>query len=377
MEFDIAVVGLGAMGSATARCLARAGARVVGFDRLRPPHSLGSTHGHTRIIREAYYEHPLYVPLVRRAYELWADLEVESGERLLQITGGLMAGPVSGPLVRGALESARAHGIGHDMLDARGIANRFPTFAPRPDWVGLFEHRAGMLFPERCVSAMLNDATSAGASLRFDERVRSWRADGRSVRIETERSSYTVGCIVVSAGPWLPELEESVGRRLPLEIERQLSHWFSPRDPDDARWAPGATPIALWEVTDDGEVFATFPALGPGVKCGMHHSGSATTPDTVDREVSYPEDEAARVMLDKVMPGAGGPLVESRVCLYTNTPDRHFLIDWVNPGRVLVVSPCSGHGFKFAPAIGELAAALALGERPWIDIAPFSLSRFA
>ena len=377
MEFDIAVVGLGAMGSATARQLALAGAKVVGFDRLRPPHTMGSTHGHSRIIREAYYEHPLYVPLVRRAYDLWDELEVESGDQLLQITGGLMAGPASGPLVRGALDSARSHGIAHDMLDAKGIASRFPTFAPRRDWVGLFEHRAGMLFPERCVDAMLRGATGAGATLRFDERVRSWRANGRSVLIETDRASYTVGCVVVSAGPWLPELEESVGRRLPLEIERQLSHWFSPRDPDDPRWAPGATPIALWEVTDGGEVFATFPAHGPGVKCGMHHSGMPTTPGTVDREVSYAENEAACRLLDEVMPGAGGPLVESRVCLYTNTPDRHFVIDWVNPGRVLVVSPCSGHGFKFASAIGELAAALALGERPWIDIAPFSLSRFA
>jgi sarcosine oxidase len=376
MDFDIAVVGLGAMGSATVRALARAGARVVGFDRLHPPHTMGSTHGHSRIIREAYYEHPLYVPLVRRAYDLWAELERESGERLLEITGGLMAGPESGPLVRGASESARTHGIPHEMLDAAGIASRFPTFAPERHWVGLLEHRAGMLFPERCVDAALRGARAAGAALHFDERVVGWRSNGRSTRVETSRGSYTVGRVVVSAGPWLPEFHASLGRTLPLQIERQLSHWFTPLRPDDPRWRSGRTPIALWEVTSDGEVFATFPAHGPGVKCGMHHAGSFTTPDTVRRAVTPDEDEAARALLDRIMPGAGGACAESRVCLYTNTPDRHFIIDWATPGRVLLVSPCSGHGFKFASAIGELAASLALEERAWIDLSPFSLSRF-
>ena len=376
MDFDIAVVGLGAMGSATVRALAQAGARVAGFDRYRPPHTLGSTHGHSRIIREAYYEHPLYVPLVRRAYELWGELERESGDDLLQRTGGLMVGPASGSLIRGAETSARAHGIAHDMLDPAGIVHRFPAFACTPQWVGLLEHRAGMLFPERCVDAMLRGAAAAGAELKFDERVLGWREDGRGVRIQTATGSYTAGCIVVSAGPWLPELGDSVGRRLPLLIERQLSHWFQPRSPAHPKWTPGNTPIALWQVNDDDEIFATFPLHGPGVKCGMHHAGSYTSPDSVDRTVSATEDRKAALLLGIVMPGAAASHVESRVCLYTNTPDRHFLIDWLAPGRVLLVSPCSGHGFKFAAAIGEVAAQLALEGKAWIDLAPFSLSRF-
>ena len=376
MDFDIAVVGLGAMGSATARALAKAGARVVGFDSLRPPHMLGSTHGHSRIIREAYYEHPLYVPLVRRAYDLWSELEEESGEPLLQVTGGLMVGRASGSLVRGAEESARTHGIAHDMLDPAGIADRFPAFAAAPEWVGLFEHRAGMLFPERCVDAMLRGAESLGATLKFDERVTGWRNDGRAARVETSRGSYTAGCVIACAGPWLPALEESVGRRLPLLVERQLSHWFLPREPANPKWRPASTPIGLWQATEDDEIFATFPLHGPGVKCGMHHAGSYTTPGLVDRIVSASEDRTAGLLLDTVMPGAAASHVESRVCLYTNTPDRHFLIDWAAPGRVLIVSPCSGHGFKFAIAIGEIAAQLALEGRAWIDIAPFSLSRF-
>lgn len=377
MDFDIAVVGLGAMGSATVRALAKAGARVAGFDRLHPPHTLGSTHGHSRIIREAYYEHPLYVPLVRRAYELWEELERESGEQLLQVTGGLMVGPASGSLIRGAEDSARAHGIAHDMLDPAGIVHRFPAFASTPQWVGLFEHRAGMLFPERCVEAMLRGGAAAGAALKFGERVLGWREDGRAVRIQTTHGNYTAGCVVVSAGPWLPELEQSVGRPLPLVIERQLSHWFLPKSPEHPKWKPGSTPIALWQANGDDEIFATFPLHGPGVKCGMHHAGSHTSPDSVDRAVSAREDQKAALLLGIVMPGAAASHVESRVCLYTNTPDRHFLIDWATPGRVLLVSPCSGHGFKFATAVGEVAAQLALEGRAWIDLAPFSLSRFA
>lgn len=377
MDFDIAVVGLGAMGSAAARALAREGARVVAFDQFTPPHTLGSSHGHSRIIREAYYEHPLYVPLVRRAYALWEELEKESGEPLLRITGGLMAGPAHGPLVRGAGESARAHGIPHEMLDARGIATRFPAFRPRPDWVGLLEHRAGMLSPERCIVTMQGSAAAAGAELRQGERVVSWREHGAKVRVAATSGTYDVGRVIVAAGPWLPGLEASVGRRLPLEIERQLSHWFEPSVPRE-RFAPSSTPIALWETTDAGEIFATFPDDGHGIKCGMHHAGSFTSPDTVDRAVSAAEDESARRLLEQVMPGAGGRRIESRVCLYTNTPDRHFLVDWSDAGRrVLLVSPCSGHGFKFAIAIGELVAQLALEDRSWIDLSPFSLARFA
>lgn len=377
MDFDIAVVGLGAMGSSVTRSLARAGSRVVGFDAYSPPHTLGSTHGHSRIIREAYYEHPLYVPLVQRAYRLWEELEKEAGETLLTVTGGLMAGPARGPLVRGASESATTHGIPHDLLDAQQIRARFPAFSPRADWIGLFEHRAGILRPEAAVRAMLQGAGSAGAALHYGEAVQTWRPNGRTIRVETTLGTYEVGRIVVAAGPWLPGLERLVGQPLPLGIERQLSHWFQPVVPDDPRHLPSATPIALWETTDDGEIFATFPNDGHGVKCGMHHAGSFTTPEMVDRSVTAAEDEAARRLLEQVMPGAGGRRVESRVCLYTNTPDRHFLIDWTSDRRVLLVSACSGHGFKFAPAIGELAAQLVLENRSWIDVAPFSLSRFA
>ena len=372
-DFDIGVIGLGAMGSASTAALARNGARVVAFDQLDPPHTMGSTHGHTRIIREAYYEHPLYVPLVRRAYELWADLEREAGETLLVQTGGVMAGPEQGALFAGALESARTHSIDHEILSSRELRERYPAFAPHPGWVALVERRAGFLKPERCVSAMLARAKRDGAELRTGERVTGWSRDGAAMRIRTDKSTVTVERVVVAAGAWLPSLLDSLGARIPLEIERQLSHWFKPRD-DRGHFAPSDCPIALWDMPG-GDVFATFPNDGHGIKCGMHHAGAATTPDAVNRTVSAAENEAARALLEQVMPGAGGEVIESRVCLYTNTPDHHFVIDWADD-RVLVVSPCSGHGFKFAISIGEIVGQLAMGQRSWLDLSPFSLKRF-
>ena len=362
------------MGSAAAAALARRNARVIAFDRLDPPHTLGSSHGRTRIIREAYYEHPLYVPLVRRAYELWEQLEKEVGTELLRVTGGLMVGPERGPLFSGALASARTHGIQHEILDAAAIHSRFPAYTASQDSLGLLESRAGMLFPERCIAAHLERAREGGVELHSNEEVHSWTTSATGVTLRTTSGSYQVDRLIVAAGPWLPELA-SLGPGLPLEIERQLSHWFRPAAPDPSIYEAMQTPIALWEL-QDGELFATLPNLGDGVKCGTHHSGSSTSPAQVDRKVSDAENEIARNALNSVMPGAGGDLLESRVCLYTNTPDSHFIIDWAED-RVLLLSPCSGHGFKFASAIGEIAAQMTLDGKAWIDLEPFALGRFA
>lgn len=373
--FDVAILGLGAMGSAVSWQLARRGARVIAFDRLQPPHTMGSSHGRTRIIREAYYEHPLYVPLVRRAYELWNDVERSSGARLFIQTGGLMVGRESGSLVRGALQSALAHNIEHEMLDAAQLARRFPAYHAPRDTVGLLEKRAGMLFPEQCIEAQLGLARSDGAALHLDECVDHWSTSAAGVAIWTTRGEYRADRMIVSAGPWLPRLLAKAGAQLPLEVERQLSHWFEPEVADDPKYHAERCPVALWEMPD-GDVFATLPHDGDGVKCGMHHAGAATSPEDVNRVVSQGENAVARELLETVMPGAGGRLLDARVCLYTNTPDRHFIIDWLEGGRVLLLSACSGHGFKFASAIGEIAAQLAMDGKTWLDLRPFALSRF-
>lgn len=373
-QFDIAVIGLGVMGSAAAHALANRGARVVAFDQLSPPHTMGSSHGHTRIIREAYYEHPLYVPLVRRAFELWSELQRDAKQDLFAQTGGLMVGPERGPLFSGALASARAHDVAHDVLDPSALTSRFPAYHPRSDWLGLLEHRAGLLFPERCISALQAGARKLGAALHPDEVVTSWR-EGKRLSIATTKGSYEADRLIVAAGPWLPGLSVALGVKMPLEVERQLSHWFEPEEPGAQQYDAARCPVALWEMPD-GDVFATIPNEGHGVKCGMHHAGAATTPERVNRYVSQGENAVARELLETVMPGAGGRLLDARVCLYTNTPDRHFIIDWATPDRVLILSPCSGHGFKFASAIGEIAAQLVMDGKSWLDLSPFSLARF-
>lgn len=370
-EYDVAVIGLGAMGSATSYHLSKRGASVIGFDRFAPPHTLGSTHGRTRIIREAYFEHPLYVPLVRRAYENWAALEHDAGEQLFHRTGGLMIGPSSGELVSGALRSAIEHGITHEMLDAAALRRRLPAFNPDPDMVGLLEERAGLLLPEGCIEACLRLARSRGAELRLEEPALGWRVEDGSVVIETHLGAYRASRAIISAGAWLPELVPDV--ELPLRVERQMFHWFQPASDAESLRAERC-PIALWEF-EPGRLFATFPDLGDGVKIGIHHEGEEATPDEVRRTISAAEDEGVRALLARYMPAAAGELRESRVCLYTNTPDDHFLID-THPAHpeVVIASPCSGHGFKFASVIGEVLADLATGASPAFDLTPFRLA---
>jgi sarcosine oxidase len=373
--YDVAVVGLGAAGSAATYELARRGLRVVAFDRWSPPHAHGSTHGRTRIIREAYYEHPLYVPFVRRAYELWARLEEESGERLFRQSGGLMIGPASGSLVAGARRSAEEHDIPHELLDPAQVRARFPTFAPPAGTVALLEPRAGLLFPEACVAAFLARARQLGAALELDTPVTAWSTVEGGVRLTTGRATFSAARAIFTVGPWLPELIPALAPA--LQIERQLFHWFDPAGGDRAAYAPERSPIALWEYAPE-RFFATFPDVGDGVKCGVHHEGETTTADAVRRTIGDEETRAARDLLAALMPGAAGALRDRATCLYTNTPDHHFLIDAL-PGaeRVLIASPCSGHGFKFASAVGELLAQLAAEEAPTFDVAPFGLARQA
>jgi sarcosine oxidase len=371
---DVIVVGLGAMGSMAAWQLAARGRRVLGFDRFSPPHTMGSTHGRSRIIREAYFEHPGYVPLLQRAYECWARLESESGRRLLRRTGGLMAGPESGVLFAGARRSAVEHRLPHEVLDAAGIRRRFPGFTPPDDTVGLLEPRAGMLWPEGCVEAALELARRHGAELRTDEPVTSWRADGDGVTVTSAGGTRRASRLILSAGPWMPALLGALGR--PLHVERQLFHWFdAARHPELFR--PDRCPIAVWEYAPD-RIFATQPDTGDGLKAGIHHEGETTDPDRVRREPTASDEAAMRRLVERYMPDAAGTLREARVCLYTNTPDHHFLID-VHPEhpQVIVASPCSGHGFKFASVVGEILADLATDGQSRFDLSPFGFARLA
>jgi sarcosine oxidase len=370
---DAIVIGLGVMGSAATWRLASRGLRVLAFDRYTPPHPFGSTHGRSRIIREAYFEHPSYVPFVRRAYELWDETERASGERLFLRTRGLMIGSPDGEVVAGSLGSAREHGVQHELLTSAEVRRRFPVLRPDDGMVALLEERSGILFPEAIVNAQLRLARAAGAELRTETPVISWSADGNGARVTTGNGSEHVAeRLVLAAGPWMPQLLR--GLDVPIECERQLMYWFVPVEP--AGFDPASCPIAIWD--DPGRpAFATFPDLGDGVKFAIHHGGAPAEPDTLDR-TSHPEDEeAARDCLARYVPAANGALKEAAVCIYTNAPDEHFIIDYLDDARrVLIVSACSGHGFKFGSAVGEAVACLATDTQPPVDLSPFALSRF-
>jgi sarcosine oxidase len=365
---DVAIVGLGAMGSAAAFELARRGLDVIGFDRFAPPHTFGSSHGDTRIIREAYFEDPVYVPMVQRAFELWRELERLSGTALLEQTGGLMIGAPGSELVEGARHSAQLHGLQHSMLSAGEIHARFPVLNPESDMVAVWEPRAGVLSPEACVTAQLEQARRGGAILRFDEPVSHWEADDGHVSVFTGLNRYRARQLVISAGAWVGSLLP--GMRLPLHVERQVLHWFEPRGDADS-FGPTRCPIHLWQFDRD-RFFYGFPDKGAGVKLAFHHGGETTTMDGLRRDVTMEEVEEVRTAVRRFVPAADGRVLASVVCLYTNTPDGHFWIDR-HPGRsnVLIASPCSGHGFKFAPVIGEIVADLVEGRKTRFDLGLF------
>lgn len=364
----IGIAGLGAMGSMTALELVRRGHRVIGFDRFHPPHDQGSSHGKTRIIREAYFEHPQYVPLVQRAYQLWALLERESGARLYQPTGGLMIGPPDGTLVAGARRSAVEHRLAFEQLSPAETRQRFPAFHLGPTEVALFEPRAGVLFPETAISAALELARRSGAELHFGEPVETWRSEGR-LRVRTATREVEVDRLVIAAGAWmsgdLPEV------RMPLSVARQSLFWFDARAgaADDL----GGLPIFIWEWQAE-RFFYGFPDLGDGMKAAIHHEGSRVDPNQ-PRTVQLSESEELVSVMATRLPSVGS-VRDGTTCLYTNTPSGDFLLDrHPQDSRVILASPCSGHGFKFCPAIGEVLADLAEGRTPRFDLSPFSLDR--
>jgi sarcosine oxidase len=370
--FDVAIAGLGAMGSACARALARRGLRVAGFDRFAPPHDRGSSHGKSRIIREAYFEHPAYVPLVQHAMRLWDALEEESVRTLRLRTGGLMIGPPEGTLVRGALASARAHDLPHELLDAAAMARRLPVLRPGPDMVGVWEPNAGVLFPEAGIDALLASARRRGATLLLDEPVVSWRADGDAVELRTPRGVHRAGHLVLASGAWLSALAPG----LPLSVERVPLFWFEPAA-DPRGFDPERFPIFILEHARDRFIYG-FPRMEGAVKLARHHEGEPADPDRLRRDVEAGEVDAMRDLFRPYLPAADGPLRETAVCMYTNTPDGHFVIGPdARHAAVTLVSACSGHGFKFAPAIGEIVADLVTEGRTRWDLGLFSPGRFA
>ncbi len=372
-HYDVIVAGLGAMGSATLARLAIRGRRVLGLDRWKPGHSFGSSHGDSRIIREMYFEHPMYVPLVRRAHDLWKDLENRTGTKLMHTTGGLMIGPEDGALVGGTLRSAREHGLPHVVLSRDEVSRRYPAFELREGDVAVHDPRAGYLDPEACNAAHLEVASRHGAVLRFDEPVTSWHPAVEGIRVRTDIGDYSAARLVLCVGARTTDLVPE----LPLEVERQAVFWLDPED-DEQRYDSMRFPIWAHEYVP-GEICYGFPRLQRGVKASVMHSGEIfNNADDVRREIGDEEIEPLRRALAGVLPSlARAKVVDRDTCIFTNTPDHDFIIDFhPDHPQVLISSACSGHGFKFASAIGEVQADLVTDNVPAFDLSPFRLGRF-
>jgi sarcosine oxidase len=374
-HYNAIVAGLGAMGSATLYHLAQRDWRVLGLEQFAPGHTRGSSHGDSRIIRETYFEHPLYVPLVRRAHELWRELEQRSGASLMTITGGLMIGPLDGVVVSGTLRSATEHNLPHSILSPLEVRERFPAFQLAEDLVAVLDPRAGFLDPEACNRAHIKAALESRAEARFNEPVIEWIADGDGVRVTTASGTYTADRLVLSGGAWnsglIPDLE------LPVTVERQAVFWLDPTR-DRPHYELGRFPIYAYEYRE-GNICYGFPRLPRGVKASVMHGGElALDPESVNRTVDVAEVNPLRAALRPILPALSeAPVRESDVCLFTNTPDHDFIIDF-HPflPQVLISSPCSGHGFKFASAIGEIQADLLTKGKTDYDLRPFRIGRW-
>ncbi len=370
---DVAIVGLGAMGGAAAWELARRGARVVGFDARSIPNAASSHHGGSRVIRLAYAEHPDYVPLLRRAFARWQELERALGETVLHLVGGLYMGPADGPFVSGVRRAVETHGLAHERLDAEAIRRRYPPFAVPDDTVGVLERQAGALMCERIVAGQARLAIAAGAELHGHAPVIGWRVEPDRVVLETAVGRFEADRLILAAGPWTGRLLADLG--LPLTTTRQVVGWFQPRRP--TRFTPAAMPVWGLESPAGGFVYG-FPQLPdrPGVKVAHHVVGRPVDPDAMARDVAPEERADFAAAVGRALPDAAGSVLSMSACLYTNTPDGHFVVDrHPRHERVLIAAGFSGHGFKFASVLGEALADLCTHGRTDLPIGFLGLDR--
>jgi monomeric sarcosine oxidase len=372
-SYDAIVLGAGGVGSAAMWQLAQRGQRVLGIDRFAPPHDRGSSHGQTRIIRQAYFEHPNYVPLLVESYRLWAELERKVGQQLLMETGLVEVGPADGVVVPGVLRAAREHGLEVEQLSAAEMAERWPSFRVPEEFVGVFERRAGLLRVEQCVRAQLVAAQEAGAELCSGVNVLEWSADGQGVRVETSAGEFTTERLVVTAGAWADKLLDGLDLR--LEVRRKALMWHATSD--DRTRAEAGFPCYLFEVPQG--VFYGFPALdGRGLKAAEHSGGDAVDdPLNVDRRLHDADRAPVETFLKRHLPAAQTPCREFSVCLYTMSPDEHFIVDrHPQQEQVVFAAGLSGHGFKFTPVLGAALADLTIDGTTNLPIEFLSLGRF-
>ena len=371
MDADVVVVGAGTAGSATLWHLAQRGVHAIGVEQFEPGHSQGSAHGESRIIRTAYHEHPAYVPLVRSAWQLWRSLEAATGTSLLTRTGAVMIGPADGELITGVLAAVRAHELPYEELDQAACLDRFPQHVLRPTEVAVVEPDAGFLRPELAIRTMAASAVAAGATLITATSANGVEAVPGGARVLLDNGTLTAKHVVICAGAWVGELLPSL--RPALQVERQVQAWFPARD--RSMYAPNRFPVFIRE--SSGHFLYGIPSPnGHALKVGIHHEGVPTSARIVNRSVSQADIASLTTLVNQVLRAVEQTPDRATVCMYTNAPDGHFVIG-AAPGfdNVTVVSACSGHGFKFAPVLGQIAADLAVGGRTDHPIALFDPAR--
>ena len=361
VTYDVIVIGVGGMGSATCWQLARRGQRVLGLERFDIPHSMGSSHGLTRIIRLPYYEDPAYVPLLHRAYQLWHEAERETGQTLLVTTGSIDGGPEDDPLFNGALASARLHGLAHEVLTDAQVNDRFPGYRLPAGSRAVFQPQGGLIASERAIVAHVFAAQAAGAVIQAREQVLGWeaRAGGEGVVVRTTRGRYEAARLVITAGAWMGELAAPLAGR--AVAERQVLAWLQPQRPE--LFSVDRFPVFNLQV-EEGRYYG-FPVYEvPGFKFGRYHHLSETmAADDMRRDVDEVDEALLRQFAGRYFPDGSGPTMALRACMFTNTPDEHFVLDHHPDYRqVVLASPCSGHGYKFCSVIGEILADLATGD---------------
>lgn len=384
-EYDAIVIGLGAMGSASLYQLAKRGVKVLGIDRFSPPHKFGSTHGDTRITRQAIGEGEQYVPLALRSHEIWREIEQEIGKNLLTITGGVILGNAEAEAIHGkenfiakTIETAQKYSIKHDVLSAQEIRERFPQFKLGGNEKGYFEYGAGFLKPEACIEAQLELAKKYGAEIHTNEDVQQFipLANDR-MEVRTLKGVYKTRKVIVSIGPWIkdffPEYSDI------FKVYRQVLYWFDIKENKDA-YSPDKFPVFIWDFGNGKDVYG-FPAVdGPdgGLKIAAEQYEVTTSANDVDRSVTEAETKKMYGQyIRDYFPDISDTCIKSVSCLYTVTPDSDFVID-THPidSQIILVSPCSGHGFKHSAAIGEVVAEMVIKGKSTIDISKFSLKRF-
>lgn len=386
-EFDVIILGLGAMGSSTLYQLSKKGGSVLGIDQFSPPHIQGSTHGDTRITRLAIGEGEEYVPLALRSHEIWPEIERETEKQLLFPTGGLV---ISSETKGGSLHvenffgrtvaAAEKFGIGHEVLRAADIRKRFPQFNVADDEIGYFEPEAGYLLPEECVKAQISLADRYGAKVHTNEKVLGFSSDGSKVLVETDRDTYTAHDLVLTAGARLPELIGEKYSQL-FKIYRQVLFWFDIEESERDLFAPDRCPVFIWELQGKENGIYGFPAVdgrAGGLKIATEQLEKTTTPGTIDRTVTPVEmEEMYDGFVAPYFPGVTRRCLRAATCLYTSTSGARFLIDTLPEHKnITIVSPCSGHGFKHSASIGEAVAERILTGASTLDLSGFSFERF-